>query len=301
MPIVKPLDNAMFPEVYATFLRDDDPHLCEADWRRLFSSRDAAPDCPPGYVLLDGDRIVGVLGTCFSRRRIDGRQHAFCNLHTWIVHEKHRGSSLFLMRPVLANRGLTITDFSPTPHVCEVSQRLGFQRLDARLRLFPLAGRRRAATCSVIESRPEILDRLDDAERQLAADHDLPHMGVLLIEMGDRRCLMLYSRVDRWRLPYCYIHYISHQSRDALAAVRRVLAARTGARFAAIDARFTAGVRLSRSVTLPVASRQLVRWSQAPPSHVDTLYSEVSLLNLTTLPDLRTAAHELTRKLHRRH
>lgn len=65
---------------------------------------------PFGYVLKDGNKIVGFLGTMFSERIINKKKYTYCNLHTWIVNESHRLSSYQLLLPVV-EKNLPDNDF----------------------------------------------------------------------------------------------------------------------------------------------------------------------------------------------
>jgi hypothetical protein len=99
-------------------------------------------------------------------------------------------------------------------------------------------------------------------------------------------------------MPYCYIHYVSNKELFARRSVeiRRRLLKESRTRYAAIDRRQLPGVKLPFSFDLPLAVKQLYRTRQVAPQDIDSLYSEVALLNLTTFPDL---SHWLRRRLSR--
>jgi len=81
----------LFPSLYRDFLHDDDPHSSEEDWKQVINYAGTKEADHEGYALLDGDTVVGMMGMVFSERVIDGKNHNFCNLHTWWVREDHRG------------------------------------------------------------------------------------------------------------------------------------------------------------------------------------------------------------------
>src|SRR5512145_1520818 len=84
----------------------------EAWYRMLFEPPWPTPDDRRGYVLRDDGRVVGFLGTISCTREIRGRRERFCNLSSWIVRDSHRGASLQLVLPVLADREQTIVNLT---------------------------------------------------------------------------------------------------------------------------------------------------------------------------------------------
>lgn len=298
MTRVVPITPAMFDEVYDAILAADDPDLGRADWAPLFVARAGAGgrEEPCGWALRAGGRVVGMVGAIFSRRRVGEREVPFVNLHSWIVEPDHRGHSLFLLRPVLSRRDHLVTDFTPTAAVARIAIRLGFEPLDAALRiLFPWGA---GEESEVVEEIERIAERLDESGRRILRDH--PRCGHLLVEDGARGCHVVWTRVDRYPLAHAHVHHVS----DADVFVRRSrataarIARRAEVRLVTVADRALGGRSPSRSVRLPVATRQLVR---APGgvdlSEIDTLYSEVALLRLPVVPDLSARIGDLARKL----
>jgi len=196
---------------------------------------------------------------------------------------------LALMRPALRLSGHTLTDFSPTDRVCAISKKLGFKRLDSRLRIllpsWRLAGH---ADVALNEDPAIIATRLTDADAKLLEDHRHDAFGHLLVEEGDSYCYTIFNRVERHAMPYCHVHYISNQDLFARHAqpIRRCMIKTTRGRYVAFDARLSAGAKLRASVIVPFGSQQLFRPADVRPEEIDSLYSEVSLLGLTTFPNL---------------
>jgi len=285
------LNADQFDDIYQTFLADDDQTLQADDWRPLFAPRSGPIADYCGYVLEDQGRIVGMLGMLFSERIVHGQERSFCNLHSWMVDENHRGHSLLLMRPALKLADCTLTDFTPTSDVCRISKRLGFVELESALRiLLPAAGRRREARgIELIDDVEQISQQLNDTDTQILNDHRLPHLQHMLVRIGSDDCYIVFSRVERHILPYCHIHYVSNKPlfHRRSAAIRRQLMKTTGGRFTAIDARTVRGLKFPFSFVVPMQSQQLYRPAGVEPADIDTLFSEVSFLNLTTFPSLR--------------
>ena len=76
------IQTPLFPNLYESFLRDDDPYSTEQDWRNVFDYRWESGHDHCGYALLDEGTVVGMIGMIFSERSIEGVTRRFCNLHT---------------------------------------------------------------------------------------------------------------------------------------------------------------------------------------------------------------------------
>jgi len=299
MVVLEKIVPSMFPDIYQSFLACDDPHSTEADWRRLFFYGWAGEGDHFGYALVDGGSVVGVLGMVFSERQVDGELRGFCNLHTWHVKEAYRGRSLALMRPAMALRDHVLTDFSSTERVRAISKRLGFDDLDCTLKILLPARERDDRGAAEVCAKPEAFeDYLSPADFRLYRDHKDLDCGHLLLADSKQYCYVIYSLVSRRRLPYCYLHYVSNREAFARHSVRlrNELTRRTGARYLAVDARRVAGLRLPLSFTFPVRCHQLMRGSRLNPAQIDTLYSEVLMLNLCTFPDLTHKLRQFARR-----
>ena len=90
-----------------------------------------------GFMLVSGDRVLGVYLAFYSQRRVEGRDEKFCNLAAWCVMEQHRSHGLRLLKSMLAQDGYTFTDLSPSGNVVPLNARLNFQHLDTDGTLVP--------------------------------------------------------------------------------------------------------------------------------------------------------------------
>lgn len=295
MSAVAPVGREDFDAVYRAVLAADDPDLPREAWERLFAWGD--PDEPRGWAILDGERIVGFLGAVIRRRPTPGGEAtAFCNLHSWIVEPGYRGRSLLLLRAALAREDAVLTDFSPTPDVETIARRLGFRRLDARLRILPPAPGREDAAVDLDPA--SVAGRLGPDDARVLADHGGGPMRHAWVEDARGGCWVAWSVVDRYPVRHGLVHHLSDPAAFARASrtARRAILDAGGARFVAVPERLLGGARVGWSALLPVESRQLVR-SAVPAGPVDTLYSEVAALGLATMPDLSDSATRGARKL----
>ena len=293
MVALEKIRDEMFDDIYSSYLDDGDRFLTKDDWRPLFSRSSAGEPGHCGYALVDGSRVVGVLGMLFSERNIAGRTARFCNLHSWYVDDEFRGKSLLLMRQALRLGDHTLTDFTPTEKVCAISTRLGFEPLDSAVRvLLPFGGKStRAARDSAIQITSDsnvIKANLSPSDSVLFHTHQVRHCEHLLVTHADQICYLICSNVDRYFLPYRQIHYISNKPlfEQALPQITTYLLAGSNAHFTAVEDRLVAGLKLPRSFRLPMQSRQIFRPYNVDPAEIDELSSEVSLLGLSTFPSL---------------
>ena len=299
MVAVQKLDESMFDDIYRDFLIDDDPDLTRADWQRLFATREDTGQNCGGYALVDGSRIGGILGMLFSQRYLDDRVHNFCSLHTWMVKPEYRGSSLRLMRPALKLTDHTVCDFTPTTPVRALSRRLGFRDLDSSLRvLFPVPGVKSAVEkFEFLDDEKQICSQLPAEHRQLFDDHRAEHFGHLLFSVGSSQCYIIYSRVNRWRVPYIHVHFVSdmRQFSEHSVQLRTYIGRSEKTHIVVLNERQTRNMHFPFSFRFAFTNGQLCRPAAAAPPHIDSLYSDVAQLNLTTINDLTHAVKEKLR------
>lgn len=279
---------ALLPELCDTLLQEHDPSTRKDQWQSVFAYNWETDEEYTGYVLVDGSRFVGVLGMIFSTRSVDGAAERFCNLHTWSVKEEYRGKSLLLMKPVLGLTEHTITDFTPTERVCELCKRLGFQQVSSKVRvLLPFAFGTGSRDYRITDDRQEMDETLCDVDRRIFHDHSDDQCGHLLVCNENGYCYAVYTIVDRYRIPYIYIHYLSNKDifRELHVAIRSHLLRSRKARCIVVDTRQVAGVRLPFSVVLP-ARRQLHKSTRVSCDRIDSLYSEMAFLGLSVLSSL---------------
>lgn len=291
---VREMQESDFEEVHDTFLAGENLHDSPEDYRPLFSTQWARNSEACGFVLEEAGRLVGVLGTLFSERLIEGRTERFCNLHTWFVEEEYRSYSMALMRPVTRMRDCTITDLSPSQAVVQISRRLGFQELDSRLTML-LPVRSRSGTSLMFSEAALDDDSLGESDRAILRDHaHLPCEGLWARNSTGQGCLIIHRTIPQ-RFRYCYLHYVSNWDffKDHSIAIRRELARRSGCRLVAINRRSIDPNRLPRSLTLPVGIPQLYKSHSVEPTNIDSLYSEVLINNWPLVPNLRAGMRTL--------
>jgi hypothetical protein len=174
--------------------------------------------------------------------------------------------------------------------VSKSSRRLGFALLDSHAWLL-LPMRRKSAASAL----PEIVSvdnstamLLNDADRKIFEDHQLEHCGHLLVRDGSGYSYIVFSRNQHRWFPYCYVYYISDKGRflERQRAIRARLMEATGTRCVVIESRLLSGIKPASAVRIPTYDK-LYRPAGVPASEIDSLYSDVVNLRLSTIPRLR--------------
>ena len=227
-----------------------------ATWRRLFDHHWSEPG--RGFVLLDGNAVVGFVGAIAARRQVNGEAALVCNISSWAVHPKYRGWGMALFAEVLRDESLTYTAFTPGPIAWAALLAQRFTPLDSHRIVMPpmlqaetLFGPSRP----VIDFDPvTVRERLAGQQRQIFDDHAPYDCLQLTVSDGsDNAYLVVKRRTHRLntsrlgglagvlpvRIPYSDILHCSapellsrHLERALLAILRRqrtaVLVAETG-------------------------------------------------------------------------
>jgi hypothetical protein len=281
VPIVAPILPSDLPRV-AQFLHEyHNANISIADWLRSFSQ----PWCPDaanhGYMLLDGDRIVGTLGAIYSDQLLQGKMEHFCNLAHWCVLKEFRRHSMMLAMKLVSQKNCHFTNLTPLPVVEKTLSFLKFKPLDENHTVILVPAN------ALGFSRARI--SLDDESILLHAPPDLKktyldHRGV----RGLRQMLVgqpgawLYLAFRDISIKHLNGAHILHSSDPELfsrylGAVcrylmlrRRIFAIRSDSRFLAKKPPF--------SVCQPFPVPTLYRSETLNPAQVGNLYSELVAL-----------------------
>jgi acetoacetyl-CoA synthetase len=267
--------------------------ITAATWRRLFDHEWS--DHGRGFILLDGNAVVGFIGAVTAQRQVNGKAALVCNLSSWVVHPQYRGWGMALLASLLEDENLTYTCFTPqlTAWAALMAQR--FKPLESRgiampplLQAETLFGPNRP----VISFDPAVVrERLTGEQRQIFDDHapydclqltvsDGSDYAYLVVKRRIRRVAVSrlggLARVLPLGIPYSDILHCSapelllrHLERVKLAILRRQ---RTAALVA--DARLFPVQ--PRGVLLPLST--CYRSASIAAGELDRLYSEIVLL-----------------------
>jgi acetoacetyl-CoA synthetase len=187
--------------------------ISAAAWRRIFEYPwlEDKPDL--GFVLTDGNAVVGFLGTIYARRVINGVSGVVCNLTSWYVRPGYRGWGSALLRAALRD-DVSYTSLSPTAVSQQALAMMGFSPMC--LTRFWLPPGLHADTLR--HPRPRILTRPDQVraalspeQRRIFDDH-APHCLQLVVRDGDETAYIVATRrVRRRPLPSARVPRLLHR------------------------------------------------------------------------------------------
>ena len=280
MPTIRKATIDDFDYVYPLFIRFQEPRPSKAEFQQLFVPRWGSDETYTGFILEENGQAVGYLGTLFSIREINGRKEKFCNLCTWIVNEEYRSEGLPLLFRVLRMKDVTVTNFTGN-RVASILTKFGFKPIDKTLKiLLPIPAR--GDGCELIFDTSRIAPYLDTHNRRIFEDHRDFKYPFVLLNARDGVSLLSFNKVKRKRLPVLEVHYLS--GRDVfLKHIRHVLLSlciRTGAVGLMVGDHFLGGESIPFSLTIPQRQVRLFRSTTVSIEEMDTMYSELQVLNL---------------------
>lgn len=232
-----------------------------------------------GFMLRDGQRVVGVLLALYSDRIVAGRVERFCNMGSWCVLPAYRTWSLPLLEALLAQEDYHFTVLTADVGPQEILAFFGFRHLDTAAVLIPNlpwrpavpSGTRITADPDVIEGTltGPVLELYHDHEHALAARH-------LVLIRGPESCYVMYRESEYRNKPVAMILHVSNPElfHRALAPLTRHLLVRR--RLVATTAELRIIQRKPRlSFTLNSWPR-MFRSAGLAPAQIDYLYSELT-------------------------
>lgn len=280
---VRPIAAPDVPAVAAFLHAHLNERVAPADWQRALQTpwSVAAPNA--GFMLLDGDAVVGAHLAFYSERTIDGRPERFCNLGAWCVLPEHRFHALRLLKALLAQDRYHFTDLSPSGNVVGLNERLGFRFLDTTTALAPnlpwpsLPGR------ATISSDPAVLEgTLTGADLERYRDHvDAPAARQLVLIRGSEHCHVIFRRDRRKGVPlFATVLHVSNPAlfRRMAGRFARHLLVRHGIAATLLE---RAVVEHRPRLALRVRSprRKMFKSPSLGPAQIDYLYSELVCLS----------------------
>ncbi|WP_232425681.1 hypothetical protein [Mycobacterium sp. JS623] len=231
-----------------------------------------------GFMLRDGQRVVGTLLALYSERLVAGRLERFCNLGSWCVLPDYRSQSISLVNAVLAQEGYNFTILSPAKRPQEMLPWFRFRFFDTSAALIPnlpwptLPGRTR------ISADPDVIERtLAGTELKLYRDHALAlAVHHLVLTRGQDTCYVMYRKVRYRGAPvFAILLHVSNPElfHRALIPLTRHLLLRHGLVATLAELRIIEHE--------PYLSFKLNNWPKAyrseslEPGQIDYLYSEL--------------------------
>jgi hypothetical protein len=232
-----------------------------------------------GFMLRDGQRVVGTVLALYSERLVAGRVERFCSMRSWCVLPGYRSRSISLVKALLAQEGYHFTVVSPVEGPQEILAWLRFRFLDTSAALIPNLPWPTVPGRTSISADPDVIEgTLAGTELQLYHDHAqaLAAHHLVLIR-GQDSCYVIYREFRYKGAPVMAI--ILHVSNPdlfhrALIPLTRHLLVRHG---------FVATLTELRIIEhKPYLSFKLNNWpkmyrsASLEPEQIDYLYSELA-------------------------
>jgi len=289
MPIIREARGDDFKRVYPLLLGFKNPHLKEEHWRHLFVDHSGLQNDHFGWVLVDGDEVVGFISTIFSERTIRSETVRLCNLSNWIVKPEYRTHSLALHGRVIADKSVTVTNLSPTPQVLKLIEKLGFTAIDKseRIILPVVTARSFMDRCEILTEPGAVEGALKGERLRFFRDHQLPYNHHILLRTQAGDCYLMMNRSFKairgnLRLPFARVHHIGAQDIFVRHLEKLVLRVAVSLKVVAmiVDNRMLRGAVPWHSFMRPGGERKAAFLSERlTADDIDGLYTEAVLLN----------------------
>jgi hypothetical protein len=237
----------------------------------------AAPN--HGFMLREGQRVVGVHLAFYSERTAGGRVEQFCNLSAWCVLPDFRFHSLRLLKALLAQDGYHFTDLSPSGSVVPLNVRLKFRSLDTATALIPNLPWPSLPRRTRVSADPDVIEAaLAGSELELYRDHAQAGAARhLVLIRGGESCYVMFRKVRRKDLPvFAAILHVGHPEllRRAIGPLTRHLLLRHGVLATLAELRIV-GYRPRLSFMIRAPRPKMYRSPSLGPAQIDDLYSEL--------------------------
>ena len=192
-------------------------------WARALSVPWKAEAPNHGFMLQDGERVVGAYLAFYAERVIAGKVERFCNLGAWCVLPDFRFHSLRLLKALLAQDGYHFTDLSPSGNVVPLNARFDFRSLDTSTALVPNLPWPTLVRRTRISADPDVIEStLAGAELELYRDHaQAAAVSHLVLIQGGDSCYVMFRKVRRKDLPvFAAILHVGTPSCSVAPSVR---------------------------------------------------------------------------------
>ncbi|MEK9627500.1 MAG: GNAT family N-acetyltransferase [Nitrospinota bacterium] len=284
MAIVRKAIEQDFEKIYPLFVKFQNPKLSKDDWRQLFVDHWQCKEGYFGYVLENQGEVVGFLGLIFSNRTLNGRKTKFCNLTSWVVEENFRNQSLSLLLPVLKLNEYALTIFTPSKETYLVAQKLGFQDLESKLQIiFPFPSFFTGfSLCEISFDKSLSSKTLTGEVLQIYKDHAFLNCTHVHIHTSSGECYLMGAKIYRKKLPFFQIYYISHPEifSKFSGKISMKISLKLKTVSIIIEERFLKGNSIFFAKSWPLPHPRLYKAKSLGKSDIDSLYSELPILNL---------------------
>jgi hypothetical protein len=278
-----PIGDDDLPAVGRFLTAELNPRVTPDTWAQAVRTPWPGDRPNAGYMLLDGDRVVGAHLAFYSERTFDGRRERFCNLGAWCVEPKYRLHGLRLLKALLAQDGYHFTDLSPSGNVVGLNERLGFEYLDTETALVPNLPWLSRPGRDTISSDPALIERtLSGPELEIYRDHvGAAAARHVLLMRGDEHCHVMFRKDRRKGVPlFATVLYASNREllRRMAGPFARHLLLRHGVAAHLLE-RAVVGHRPRLAFGVSAPRRKMFKSPALTAAQIDYLYSELVCLS----------------------
>lgn len=267
-----------FEKVYPLLQEMNNTRLSKDDWFKLFKNHWNIEEFSPGMVLEMDKKMVGYIGTVYSKQMIADQPQLFCNLSSWIVQEEYRSYSIMMILPLVRNKNVILTSFSSNKVTYEVYKKLGFKDGNSSKRIvYPLPSLR-SKNYQLVTDIEQIRTTINDDAQAVFNDHRSFGNACILITFGNEQCLLMGVNRNK----HLNIYYASNRPfmKKHLSGFRGKLMSLFKVKKMIINENLLAGgkVFLSRKVSWgnPYQYKTSKKYCLDPMP----VYSEIFLLNM---------------------
>ena len=259
-------------------------NLSRDNWQTLFQDNWNSGEGYIGYVLVDGEHIGGFIALLFSKRTMNGKEEKFCNVSSWVVEDRYRNQSLFLLTPVLKLKDYTITILTCSLETYKVACKLGFTDLETHIQIIPPVPGIGALIkkCKIEINNDTQSGTLTGESQRLWRDHE--RFGLLKINIHTSKgdCLILATRIIRKNLPFIQVHHTNNISVfiEFAGRISASLCLSLKAVSVLMDRRWLAGRAPIVSLSWPLPHPRVFKSTTLSAKDIDSLYSELPILNI---------------------
>lgn len=248
-------------------------------WARSCQAVPWKVDAPNhGFMLRDGELVVGACLAFYSERLVAGRVERFCNMGAWCVLPAYRSHSIRLLMALIAQADYHFTCLSPGAKVRAITAQFKFRSLDTSAALIPNLPWPTWPGRTTISGDPDVIQRtLAGTELELYRDHAqaLAVYHHVLIR-GQDSCYVMYREFPYKNVPlYAVLLHVSNPDlfHSAMIPLTRHLLVRhrlvaTLGELRIIQHRPRLSFRLN-------AWPKMYRSASLEPWQIDNLYSEL--------------------------
>jgi len=284
MAVIRKAIPEDFAKALPLFEKFNNGNLSRENWQTLFQDNWNSGEDHIGYVLVDGDHIGGFIALLFSKRRLNGKEEKLCNVSSWVVEDRYRNQSLFLLTPVLKLKDCTITILTCSLETYKVACKLGFKDLETHMQIIPPVPSIGAMIqkCKIKITKDTQGGTATEESQRLWRDHAKFGLLKINIETAKGDCLILATRIIRKNLPFIQVHHASDINVfvEFAGRISASLCLRLKAFSMLMDRRWLAGRVPIASLSWRLPHPRVFKSANLQANDIDSLYSELPVLNI---------------------